>query len=139
LGVADRVHFLGSTMTPGPLLADADVLATATLADPCPLTVIEARLAGCAIVATRTGGIPEILERGDAGQLVDVRAPEQMAAAFRALMADPAVLAHWQRRARRGADYFGVARVAADHDRVYAYALGRSPQPWLQRPVSVGM
>jgi glycosyltransferase involved in cell wall biosynthesis len=119
LGMNDSIHFLGSTVAPRPLLEDADIFASASLADPCPLVVAEARAAGCAIVATAVGGVPELLEHGRAGQLTPASDPPAMAAAFRGLMADPEALATWRTRARQGAEYFTVQRMAADYTRVY--------------------
>jgi glycosyltransferase involved in cell wall biosynthesis len=126
LGLADVVHFLGSTQRPRPLLDTADVFATATLADPCPLAVMEARAAGCAIVATSVGGIPETLEHGRAGQIVPPRDPAAMAEAFRTLMNDPAALASWRARSLDGAEHFTVARMAADYEHVYARVVRRT-------------
>lgn len=126
------VHFLGSTTAPRPLLEQADIFATATLADPCPLTVMEARAAGCAIVGTEVGGIPETLEMGRAGQLVPIHDPAAMAAALRGLMADPQELASWRSRAIRGAEYFTVQRMTADYESLYTSLLSskrRSPKP----------
>ena len=119
LGLDRSVHFLGSTLTPRALLEEADVFATATLADPCPLTIGEARAAGCAIVATAVGGIPETLEHGRAGQLTPASDPAAMATAFRALMTDEQELETWRSRARQGAEYFTVRRVSEDYQRVY--------------------
>jgi glycosyltransferase involved in cell wall biosynthesis len=119
LGMNGSVHFLGPTVAPRPLLEDADIFASASLADPCPLAVAEARAAGCAIVATAVGGVPELLEHGRAGQLTPASDPPAMAAAFRGLMADPEALATWRTRAQRGAEYFTVQRMAADYSRVY--------------------
>ena len=119
LGMNDSVHFLGSTVAPRPLLQEADIFASASLADPCPLAVAEARAAGCAIVATAVGGVPEVLEHGRAGQLGPASDPPAMAAAFRTLMADAEALATWRARAQRGAEYFTVQRMGADYMRVY--------------------
>lgn len=125
LGLAERVHFLGSTLTPRPLLESAAIFATASLADPCPLTVIEARAAGCAIVGTRVGGIPELLDHGRAGQLVPPSDPVAFAEALRPLMSDRAVLQEWRSRARRGAEYFTVDRMSTDYLAVYESVLTR--------------
>ena len=126
LALGDSVHFMGSTLTPRPLLDSAAIFATASLADPCPLAVMEARVAGCAVIGTTVGGIPEVLEQGDAGQLVPPNEPPAMAEALRLLMADDDTLATWRARAKQGADYFSVRRVAEDHERVYRSVL-RSP------------
>ncbi len=119
LGLDQSVHFLGSTLTPRPLLDQSEIFATATLADPCPLTVGEARAAACAIVATAVGGIPELLDHGAAGLLSPPSDPEAMAMSFRSLMADPANLERWQARARHGAEYLTVRRMSEDYLDVY--------------------
>jgi glycosyltransferase involved in cell wall biosynthesis len=124
LGIEKSVHFFGSTLTPKPLLETADIFASASLADPCPLTTTEARAAGCAIVATAVGGVPEVLAHGRAGLLVPPSDPPAMAAAFRQLMGDPEKLATWRARAKEGSDYLTVQRVAADYERVYRSTLG---------------
>lgn len=133
LDVAGAVHFLGSTPTPRTLLEQADVFAIGSLADPCPLTVAEARAAGCAVVGTAVGGIPELVDHGRAGQLVPPRDPAAMAGVFRGLMGDVKVLSEWRARALRGADRFTVARMTADHEDVYASVVGAR---W-ESPVSV--
>jgi glycosyltransferase involved in cell wall biosynthesis len=125
LGLRDSVHFLGSTPKPRPVLEQAEIFASASLADPCPLAVAEARGAGCAIVASAVGGVPEVLEHGKAGQLVPPSDPAAMADAFRTLMADPTTLASWRARAKDGAEYFTVRRMADDYTRVYR-SLSRS-------------
>jgi glycosyltransferase involved in cell wall biosynthesis len=135
LAITESVHFLGSTPAPRPLLEQADIFATATLADPCPLTVMEARAAGCAIVATAVGGIPETLEDGSAGMLVPVHDPTSMAAAFRRLMADPQELANWRDRARKGSAYFTVQRMSDDYLALFASLIGRTDR--VTEPVGV--
>lgn len=125
LGVAEKVHFLGSTMTPWPLFAQADIVVAASLADPCPLTVIEARVAGCAVVGTSVGGIPEVLNHGASGHLVPPRDPAAIAESLRQLMRSPDALSKWKRRASEGSEVFDVARMAADYDVVYRDAGAR--------------
>jgi len=120
LGLEQSVHFLGSTLTPRPLLDQSEIFATATLADPCPLTVGEARAAGCAVVATAVGGIPELLEYGMAGLLSPPSDPEAMAMSLRTLMADPTSLERWQAQALDGAEHLTVRRMAEDYLDVYA-------------------
>lgn len=124
-GLAGSVHFLGSTTTPRTLLEQAEVFATGSLADPCPLTVGEARAAGCAIVATEVGGIPELLEHGRAGRLVPPSDPVAMAEVFRSYLGDDAARKSWQERALDGADYLTVERAAADYVHVYGSVVRR--------------
>jgi glycosyltransferase involved in cell wall biosynthesis len=130
-GLQDSIHFLGSTLKPRPLLEQTDIFASASLADPCPLAVIEARASGCAVVATAVGGVPELLEHGEAGLLTPPADPAAMAEAFRTLMSDPDVLTQWRTRAKTGAEYFTVQRMADDYMAVYRSVArnGRSASP----------
>ncbi|WP_342777332.1 glycosyltransferase family 4 protein [Modestobacter excelsi] len=124
LGLSASVHFTGPSLTPWRLLEQADVFASASLDEPFGLSLAEARAAGCAVVATAVGGVPEVLEQGRAGQLVPVSAPEAMADVLRRLMTDRDELARWRARARENADYFSVRRMAEDYDRVYQSVVG---------------
>jgi len=63
-----------------------------------PQTVFEALAAGLPVVGTRVGGIPDIVENGRNGLLVDEGDPGQLAAAIDRLAHDPALVA----RLRRG-------------------------------------
>nr|WP_246214904.1 glycosyltransferase family 4 protein [Modestobacter muralis] len=123
LELQESVHFTGSTLTPKPLLEAADIFASASLADPCPLTTTEARAAGCAIVATAVGGVPEVLDHGRAGQLVPPSDPSAMAQVFRELMGDAKALEAWRAAALEGSEHMTVSRVAADYERVYRSVL----------------
>ncbi len=82
LGLGDRVHFIGriSDADMHSLLARADLFLNPTLYEGSSLVTLEAMSHGCAIVATRAGGIPDkiedtttgwLAEPGDAGSLTD--------------------------------------------------------------------
>lgn len=71
------------------LLDLADVLVHPTEFDAFPTALLEAMAAGTPIVATRVGGIPEIVDDGLHGRLVDApAAPGDLAAAVADLLAD---------------------------------------------------
>ncbi|MGY1831680.1 glycosyltransferase family 4 protein [Geodermatophilus sp. SYSU D01180] len=123
LGMSDFVHFTGPSLTPWRLLEQADVFVSSSLDEPFGLSIAEARAAGCAVVATAVGGVPEVLDHGRAGQLVPASAPEAMAAALRRLMTDSDELARWRARARDNAGFFSVRRMAEDYDKVYRSVL----------------
>ncbi len=50
--------------------ADMDVFALSSINEGTPVTVIEALAAGCPVVATHVGGLPDLLEGGRYGTLV---------------------------------------------------------------------
>jgi glycosyltransferase involved in cell wall biosynthesis len=123
LGIADVVHFLGFVADPRPYLAEADVFALASHVDPCPLVLSEAREAGCAIVGTRVGGIPEILDGGSAGVLVPPGEPDQLAMKLRWLLMDTHARVQLAARAKCNLEAFSVERVAREYMAVYQRAL----------------
>ena len=123
---SDRVRFHGFQADPRPFLAAADVFVLPSRHDPSPLVIVEAREAGCAIVASAVDGIPQACDWGEAGLLVEPGDPAALAEAMRRVLLDPEERVLWQRRARRGLEAFSMRRVASDVDRVYRTALGAS-------------
>lgn len=79
---APQIHFMGHQDDPRSSLINADIFVLASLQDPFPLVLSEARQMGCAIVATQVGGIPEALWHGDKGVLVPPADPPRLAAAL---------------------------------------------------------
>ena len=119
LGIAGRTTFLGIIAEPLAIMRRAEIFVIASLAEPFGLTVVEARAAGCAIIGTRTGGIPEILGDGQFGMLVDPGAPKQIAETLRTLISNEALRGDLQSRASEGLAMFAAPRLAREHERVY--------------------
>lgn len=117
---ADRVRLLGFRDDVQALLAGSDVLVLPSRDDPFPLVLLEARAAGCAVIGTAVGGIPDALDWGRAGWLVPPEDPVALGEALLGVLSDPAALSSWRERAARGAERFSVQRVAAEHDALYA-------------------
>jgi glycosyltransferase involved in cell wall biosynthesis len=105
-GREDRVRFVGYRRDIPTVMRGLDVLVLASDAEPCGRVLFEAMAAGTPIVATNSGGTPEIVRDGIEGLLVAPRDPAALARAIGALAADARL------RARLGAA--GVARVAAE-------------------------
>ncbi len=63
----DRVHFLGARGDVFALLAEADVFALPSQMEGLPIAPLEAMLSGLPVIASRVGGLPEIVVEGDSG------------------------------------------------------------------------
>ncbi len=87
LGLTDCVHFLGFQPNIPQLLRGLDVFVMASIAEGMPRGILEAMAAGVPCVATRVGGIPEILGEGRYGLLAEPADPDSLAEAMRALIA----------------------------------------------------
>jgi glycosyltransferase involved in cell wall biosynthesis len=120
---AAAISFLGPQPNPIPFMRNADIFVLPSHAEPAGLVLSEAREAGCAVIASNVGGIPEMLERGEAGLLVPPRDPAALAQALSALLSDPAELRKWRERSQINLAHMHVERVAAETLAVYTDAL----------------
>jgi len=89
LGVEDRVHFTGFRADAPALLAGMDVFVLPSLNEGMGRVLVMAMALGKPIVATRVGGIPELLNGGEAGMLVPPANPSAIAEAVLAVIRDP--------------------------------------------------
>lgn len=88
LGIADRVRFLGLREDVPMLMAAADVLLAPSRREALSLTLLEACACSLPVVASRVGGIAEVIEHGVNGLLVPPDDPGALAAALGKLLAD---------------------------------------------------
>lgn len=117
-----HVHFTGHLDDPRSVLASTDVFALASLQDPFPLVLGEARQMGCAIVATRVDGIPEALWHGAKGVLVPPADPDALAGALLDLLEDEPKRRALAAAAGSDTDDITVARMSRDTVAVYEEA-----------------
>jgi len=71
LGIAGSVRFFGARNEVGPLLANADLFLLPSDQESFGLAALEAMACGVPVVATRAGGLPEVIEDGVSGALFD--------------------------------------------------------------------
>jgi glycosyltransferase involved in cell wall biosynthesis len=128
-GFGGRIRFHGEVHDPLTVLRASDIFVLASHADPFPLVNLEARLAGCALIGTEVGGIPEGLDHGRAGLLVPPRDPQRLAAAMHRLLADPAERERLRTASTRGIERFGVDRMCRDYRRAYGAVLTDRHRP----------
>lgn len=88
LDLAHRVELTGERKDVPSLLAASDVFVLTSNWEGLPLTIIEAMLAGLPVVATRVGGVPELIEDGVTGFLVPRQEPEDLADVLRRFVMD---------------------------------------------------
>jgi glycosyltransferase involved in cell wall biosynthesis len=128
-GVGNRIEFCGAQEDPRPYLMGSDLFVLASHSEPAGLVLTEAREAGCAVIATDVGGIPEMLDGGKAGLLVPARQPDLLAAAMTKVLGDDGLLADLQTRAKDNLEYFTIDRAARDYLSEYAELATGIPAP----------
>lgn len=88
-----------------------------------PIGILEAMASGLPVVATRVGGIPDVVRDGVDGVLVEPGRPEQLAEALASLIGSSSLRADMGESARRRAeDRFDLARLMARLSELYAEA-----------------
>ncbi|MBS7791573.1 glycosyltransferase [Roseococcus sp. SDR] len=88
-GVADRLSLLGWREDTGGLLAGCDLFLCPSRHEPLGNVVLEAWSAARPVIAAAAQGPSELIQDGETGLLVPVDAPEALAQAIRALLAEP--------------------------------------------------
>ena len=125
LGLDGNVIWAGFRDDVPELLRLCDVFALCSVDEPFGRVVIEAMAVGKPVVATNSGGVPEIVADGETGILVPHSHPEALAAALLDVLSQPErareMGAAGMRRAR---ELFDVKRVARMVEEVYEEVLG---------------
>lgn len=98
--------------------------------DGIPVALIEAMGMGVPVVSTRLSGIPELIEDGVSGVLVEPGDPERLAGAIRALLRDPVAAASLGRAGRaRVEERFAASNHAREMIEAWASCDGRRETP----------
>lgn len=99
LKVDDKILWAGHRNDVPSVMAALDVYVLASLDEMFPVAVLEAMASGCAIVATRVGGVPECVEDGESALLVPSESPDALSQAISALLGNPELRQRMGRRA----------------------------------------
>ncbi len=113
LQIADRIHFSGFCPNILPLLLLVDVVAhCSTSPEPFGRVIVEAMLAGRPVIATRAGGVPEIVTDNRTGLLVEPGDSHALAEAIQRLLKNREFAAKLGRAAKIDAeDRFRLDRI----------------------------
>jgi glycosyltransferase involved in cell wall biosynthesis len=126
LGLQDAVTLAGTREDVPALLARADVFALSSRSEGAPLSILEAMAVGLPVVASRVGGVPELVVDGETGLLVPPGDPAAMADALGRLLADAGLRRRLGAAGRaRAQRCFDVRRQRQDHLACYARELSR--------------
>lgn len=99
--LGDRVVFPGWVRDLEALYAALDVIVLTSLNEGTPVALIEAGASGRPVVATRVGGVPDVVRDGLTGMLVPARSPEAVATEILRLLDNPDVARAYGAAGRR--------------------------------------
>lgn len=118
----DRVNFIGAVADVPALIAEHDVVVMPSRWEGIGLVVMEGMAAGRPVVASNVGGIPELIEHGKTGILVQPENPHALAEALAWVWehqdAARAIGARAREHARLQCD---IKEMVAQYERVYAH------------------
>jgi len=127
LGVQDRVHFLGKQDNVNELLPLADLMLMPSEMESFGLAALEAMACSVPSIATRVGGVPELIQDGANGLLFPVGDIETMSAAAISLLSDPTRLETLSRAARKTAqEHFCSTRIIPLYEEYYERVIRRT-------------
>lgn len=78
LGIEEQIEFVGEVEDVRPFLAQMDVFVLPSVSEGLSLVILEAAMAGRVVVATRVGGVPEIITDKEDGLLFKPKSIEQL-------------------------------------------------------------
>ena len=127
LGIHDRIHFLGKQDRVHELLPLADLMLMPSEMESFGLAALEAMACQTPAIATRVGGVPELITDGVDGLLFSVGDVDAMAAASIALLSDKDGHQFMRKAARRTAqDRFCSTRILPRYISFYESLLARA-------------
>jgi len=126
LDIAEHVTFVGYLSPPAVYheFAEAPIFCALSRSEALGNVFLEAQAAGCAVLATKTGGIPDIVKDGETGLLVK---PDNVKAAtetLRQLLDDPQLREHLSKAAIQHAREYDWGTIAERYATVYEDMLG---------------
>jgi glycosyltransferase involved in cell wall biosynthesis len=126
--LTEQVRWAGFVKSPREIFSDMDICVVPSRSqDPCPTVAIETAHFGIPVVATRRGGLPEIVQDGKTGYLVDAQSPEQLADKLKLLIQDAELRKRMAREAKSyGSEFLTSERMAEQMEAAFLKALNSS-------------
>ena len=120
LGIMRDTLFLGYQEDVAPFYAAFDAMILPSGNEGTPVSAIESLAAGRPVVATRVGGVPDVVRDGEDGFLVELGDVGELAGALARLAADPELRGRMGEAGRtRVLPRYAVQRLVEDVDRLY--------------------
>ena len=124
LAISDSIIFAGFREDMPEIYAAIDIFVLASNAEPCGRVLIEAMASGKVMVATNSGGTPEIVKDGETGFLVEPGDPEALADKIALLAVDKDLAGRMGRAGRRRVEEnFSIKKNVSEIQKIYIEVL----------------
>jgi len=125
LGLRHDVRFVGKVENVADLLRGGDLFLLPSQTESFGLAALEAMACGLPVVASRVGGVPEVVVDGESGALCELGDVAGMTARALEVLRDPDRLTAMRAAAVHRAGAFASDKVVPRYERLYADVLGR--------------
>ena len=125
-GLAGQVLFEGVTSDVFTPMSQADLFILPSSWEGMPMTIIEAMGTGLSVIASRVGGVPDMVTDGESGLLIEPTA-EALAAAIEKLVRNEALRQSLGKKAREEAQRFSLPAMAQGYETLYASVTEGAP------------
>jgi L-malate glycosyltransferase len=119
-GIADDVLFLGKQNNMNEVLSISDILLLPSELESFGLVALEAMACEVPVIATRVGGIPEVVRDGTDGFLYDVGNVPSMAEGCLRILGEPQLRSSMGEAARDRAREFCASKIVQQYEALYA-------------------
>jgi len=125
LHISEQVIFTGWRRDLPRIYADLDVLVVSSDNEGTPVSAIEAMACGCPVVATRVGGLPDIIKDGETGYLVPAKQSQPLSAAILRVIENTQAAEQMGRSGQLSVkEKFALNRLISDTEALYEVLLG---------------
>jgi len=140
LGIRQHVHFLGVSDRPttARLFVGCSFFVLPSRQEPLGIVNLEAMAAGKAVLATRVGGVPEIILHERTGLLIAPENIEALAEGLRRLISNAGLRARLGASGHEHAHCFHWATVAEQYELIYSSLRQQKPEPTAQPATANG-
>ena len=119
-GITERVVFLGKQDSVAEIMACADLLLLPSANESFGLVALEAMASGVPVIASRAGGLPEVVDDGETGYLAPVGDVEAMADGAARILRDTGTWRRFSTAARQSAvERYGQHIIIPQYERYY--------------------
>ncbi len=120
LGISDKIEFLGKQSRVVKILSASDLFLLPSEKESFGLAALEAMACEVPVVASNTGGLPEVIEHGKSGWLADVGDVEEMIrGSIEILEFDEKYKAYAFEARKRAIDHFDAEKLVLEYEALY--------------------
>jgi len=119
LGICDDIRFVGKQQDIEEIFAISDLFLLPSEYESFGLAALEAMAAGCPVVTTNAGGLPEIMIQGKCGYMANVGDIEAMSKYALDILRDEDRLSIFKAEAKHQAAKFDIHNVIPEYEKLY--------------------